>query len=376
MSSATELASFAVSRLTIEGATAEALAPLGLPVEVAESWERFAAPLVRTVFLARDGEGIVGAAITAGRPLSAYLKIGGIWAAGRVAARDRAALRGLLAEAAEAFAWESGFAVVKRECALLNGTAVPGGEGDEDAAFFTAAGYETVPAPQIAAPIPDPGPPVPAAQVKWRTRAARTAVPYMRQTTDFTCGPAALSMLLAHHGLLERVSRTTELALWREATTVLACDPYGLALAARGQGLTPRIVISTSEALFLDAGATEQERELGRFIQGDFAGQAASEGIEIARCAFDVAELATVIRDGGAAILLVDEVLVHGDVCPHWILVHAMDGDVFLAHDPWTETGQGESWVDGYDVPYPAASLDRIAWTGQPAVRAMLTFTR
>lgn len=363
----TEVGSFAVSRAPIESATSEGLAPFGLPAEVTESWARFAAPLVRNVFLARDEAGIAGAAITAGRPLSGYLKIGGIWAAGRVDAQARPALRRALAEAAEAFAWESGFAAVKRECAAAD---------DEDAVSFTAAGYETVPAPEIAAPIPDPGQAVPAAQVKWRTRTGRTAVPYMRQTTDFTCGPAALSMLLAHYGLLERVNRTTELALWREATTVLACDPYGLALAARGQGVTPRIVISTGEALFLAEDATEQERELGRFIQNGFAGRAVREGVETERRAFDVAELAKLVEDGGAAILLVDEVLVHGDVCPHWILVHAMDGDAFIAHDPWTETGQGESWVDGYDVPYPAASLDRIAWTGQPAIRAMLTFTR
>jgi hypothetical protein len=367
MPSTTEVASFAVERMPIESATSESLAPLGLPAEVTESWSRFAAPLVRNVFLARDEAGIAAAAITAGRPLSSYLKIGGIWAADRVAARERPALRRALAEAAEAFAWGSGFAVVKRECAVGH---------DEDAASFAAAGYETVPAPEIGAPIPDPGPAVPAAQVKWCTRTDRTTVPYMRQTTDFTCGPAALSMLLAHYGLLDRVNRTTELELWREATTVLACDPYGLALAASGQRLTPRIVISTDEALFLNEGGTEQERELGRFIQGGFAGRAAEAGIETERRAFDIAELEKVIRAGGAAILLVDEVLVHGDVCPHWILVHAMDGDAFIVHDPWTETGQGESWVDGYDVPYPAGGLDRIAWTGQPPIRAMLTFTR
>jgi predicted double-glycine peptidase len=379
MTSATEPASFVIDRVPAESATSECPEPLGLPAAVTASWARFAAPLVRTVFLARDEAGIAGAAITAGRPLSGYLKIAGIWTADRVGTGTRPALRRALAEAAEAFAWESGFAVVKRECPALTGDALltgdAAGDGDEDAAPFTAAGYETVPAPEIAAPIPDPGPAVPAAQVKWRTRAARTAVPYMRQTTDFTCGPSALSMLLARYGVIERVNRTTELELWRAATTVMACDPYGLALAARGQGLTPRIVISADETLFLGEGATAQERELGRFIQAAFAGRAAQEGIEAERRAFGMAELATVIRDGGAAIVLVDEVLVHGDACPHWILVHAMDGDTFIAHDPWTETGQGESWVDGYDVPYPAASLDRIAWTGHPPVRAMLTFT-
>lgn len=380
MPSATEPASFVIERVPIEGATSEFLEPLGLPGAVTASWSRFAAPLVRSVFLARDEAGIAATAITAGRPLSGYLKIGGIWSADRVNTRSRQALRRALVEAAEAFAWESGFAVVKRECAPLPADGDGDGDGDgsddEDAAFFAAAGYETVPAPEIAAPIPDPGPAVPVAQVKWRTRTSRTAVPYMRQTTDFTCGPSALSMLLAQCGVIARVNRATELELWRAATTVMACDPYGLALAARAQGLTPRIVISTGETLFLGEDATAQDRELARFIQDGFAGRAAQEGIDTERRAFGVAELAEIIGDGGAAIVLVDEILVHGDACPHWILVHAMDGDTFIAHDPWTETGQGESWVDGYDVPYPAASLDRIAWTGHPPVRAMLTFTR
>jgi hypothetical protein len=42
--------------------------------------------------------------------------------------------------------------------------------------------------------------------------------------------------------------------------------------------------------------------------------------------------------------VLVDELLVHGEACPHWILVHGMEGDFFIAHDPWTEHGQGETW--------------------------------
>ena len=362
-------ADIVIERVTIESATRDGLEPLGLPAGVVGQWARFAAPLVRHVFLARDGDGIAGAAITAGRPLSAYLKIAGIWTADRVGGGARPALRRALAEAAEQYAWESGFAVVKRESAAA-------GE-DEDAALFAAAGYETVPAPQIGAPIPDPGPAVPAVQVKWRSRAGRTTVPYMRQTTDYTCGPAALSMLLAHYGILERVSRAAELDLWRQATTMIGCDPYGLALAADGQGATPRIVISSEGTLFLSEVKTEQERELRRFIQDGFRDRAGQAGIETELRTFDIGELAAVIKAGGAAIVLVDEILVHGDVCGHWILVHAMDGDdVFLAHDPWTEVSQGESWADGYDVPYPAGGLDRIAWTDTPPARAMLTFTR
>jgi peptide/nickel transport system ATP-binding protein len=362
-------APFTIERVAIDGATREGLELLGLPAGVVDRWARFTAPLIRHVFVAREAAGIAGAAITVGRPLASYLKIGGTWAGDGVAPQARPALERALAQAAEEFAWESGFVVVKHECAA------PG--GDEDTACFgEAAGYVPVPAPEIGAPIPDPGPAVPAAEFKWRTRTTQTTVPYMRQTTDFTCGPAALSMLLAHYGILERLDRATEVELWRQATMVGGCDPYGLAVAAHGRGVRPRIVISTDGTLFLGEVKTEQERELRRFIQDGFKHRARQAGIETERRTFDIGELERVIRAGGAAMVLVDELLVHGDVCGHWILVHAMEGDVFLAHDPWTEVSQGESWVDGYDVPYPADALDRIAWSDQPPSRAMLTFTR
>ncbi len=60
----------------------------------------------------------------------------------------------------------------------------------------------------------------------------------------------------------------------------------------------------------------------------------------------------------------------------HWILVHGLEGDHFIAHDPWSEVSQGESWLDAYDVPLSADALNRIAWTGDPPYRAMLSFIR
>ncbi|MEX1147348.1 MAG: peptidase C39 family protein, partial [Sphingomonadales bacterium] len=57
--------------------------------------------------------------------------------------------------------------------------------------------------------------------------------PYYPQTTDFTCGPAAMIMALS--GLKPGLSgsRRLELRLWREATTIFmagglgGCEPYG-----------------------------------------------------------------------------------------------------------------------------------------------------
>jgi len=353
-------APFSIERVPLDGATRDALEPLGLPADVLDGWARFEEPLIRTVLVARTGSALAGAVITVGRPLAHYLKIGGSWTSDRAVdgRLGRDGLASALVAAAEQFAWDSGFLVVKRE-----GTVGP------------APGYVTVEAPEIAGPIPDPGPVVPVGHFKWRTRRDQTTVPYMRQTTDFTCGPTALLMLMAHYGIIERPDRATELDLWRQATTIEACDPYGLAVAASRRGLRPAIVISTDATLFLEDLKTEQERALKRFVQDNFRHLAGETGLQTQLRAFQTAELADVVRAGGAAIVLVDETLVHGDRCPHWILVHGMEGDCFLAHDPWTENSKGESWVDGYDVPLSADALDRIAWTGEPRYRAMLSFT-
>ena len=67
---------------------------------------------------------------------------------------------------------------------------------------------------------------------------------YVRQKTEFTCGPASALMALAHaraaapaqvsHGLVE------EMELWREATYSLGVGPYGLASSLARRGLAVR----------------------------------------------------------------------------------------------------------------------------------------
>lgn len=355
-------ASLDIERIPVEGSTRAVLAGLELPASVADDWSRYAEPQSRTILLARADGGVAGAAIVTSRPLASYLKIGGSWTSDLAADPDMVELA--LINYAEHLAAELGCLVVKRE--MRPGMARP---------VLSLPGYVDVAAPMLAAPIPDPAPPVPAAQFKWLTATQRAAVPYMRQTTEFTCGTAALSMVLAHAGLMGRPDRATELDLWRQATTVLACDPYGLAVVAARQGLRPAVVaVSTHEALFTENLPAEQDRELRRFIQGDFRRLAEQAGVDTQVRAFEVGELAELIEAGGLAMVLVDELLVHGEACPHWILVHGMEGDHFIVHDPWTEVGQGESWADAYDLPLSAAALDRIAWTGEPACRAMLTF--
>jgi hypothetical protein len=353
-----------IDRKRVDGSMCDALDGLDLPREVADQWSRYREPQCRFILVARTDSGISGAALVASRPLASYLKVGGVWISDQ--ADDSEHVQRALISDAEQMAWELGALVVKLE--------MPPEPSSPPA---SPPGYVEVAAPKIAAPIPDPSPPVPAAQFKWRTPSSRNAVPYMRQTTDFTCGTAALSMTLTHFGRVARLDRATELDMWRQATTILASDPYGLAVVATRHGLQPTsVTVSTDDTLFTEQLPTEQDRELRQFIQSDFRRQAEHAGLDIQLRAFEVPELRDVIASGGLAMVLVDELLVHGEACPHWILVHGLEGNHFIAHDPWSEVSQGESWLDAYDVPLSADALDQISWTGQPRYRAMLSFSR
>ncbi|HAQ00126.1 MAG TPA: ribosomal-protein-alanine acetyltransferase, partial [Rhodospirillum rubrum] len=81
------------------------------------------------------------------------------------------------------------------------------------------------------------------------TNRVSSRVPLYHQTLEFTCGSACLMM--AMHALDSRqpMTRSHEIRLWREATTIFmasghgGCGPHGLALAAHRRGFEAEIYV-------------------------------------------------------------------------------------------------------------------------------------
>jgi hypothetical protein len=332
------------------------LSGVGVPPEVARRWSRFAGPLEVTVLAARSADQLTGAAVVVSRHLSASVKVGGLWTR---PGEDAPAVEAALLSAAEELARRKGAIVIKRELDAAGADAADGGD------------YELVPTPAMAGPAPGGEPAVPAGSFRWTTDDQVAVVPYIRQTTEFTCGPSALLMALSYFGLHPSPDRSTEIGLWREATTVGGCDPYGMAVAAARHGLDVELTVTTSD-FFLLEGLEEKEREFRRFIQGEFRDEAAAAGVKVAEQPFDASLIRGIVESGRLAIVLVDELLLHEEACPHWIIVHSLAGGLFVIHDPWTEVTAGESWLDAYNVPMSATDLERIARYGDPSYGAVL----
>ncbi|MEU8271791.1 peptidase C39 family protein [Sphaerisporangium sp. NPDC049002] len=328
---------------------------LGLPEELLRRWRRAGGAQVRTLVTVRSGDALVGAAFEAHRPMTAYRKIVDVWAADEEVADA-------LVTTVEDRAFQDGAVAVKRWFAA------------RDAAWERSLdrGYRELPVPTWAGPVTEDPADTGFGQVRWRDRAPGRALRYMRQTTDFTCGPVALQMGLCALGLQGEPDRAEEMRLWREATTVGGCDPLGLAVAAAGRGAAPEVLLSAEGPVLLELCRTDEERDMRAFIQAGFRNELADRGIAVETAAFGLDRLRGALADGGIALVLIEQLGMHAESSPHWITVHSVDGDVFYANDPWTDADLGETYVDALDLPLPSAALDRLAWYGAPSYRSMV----
>jgi hypothetical protein len=68
--------------------------------------------------------------------------------------------------------------------------------------------------------------------------------PYYPQTSEFTCGPACVLMVMKHFDPKIRMTRHLEFEVWRKCNMIgiRGADPYGLAVALIEMGLEVRLI--------------------------------------------------------------------------------------------------------------------------------------
>src|SRR6202011_2581288 len=106
--------------------------------------------------------------------------------------------------------------------------------------------------------------------------ALRNAPPYFHQTTDFTCGAACIMMALAWADRTFKPAAATEIALWREATTIFSgagpggCETCGMAWPWHPPGLRPEIHVSRRGPYFVDSVKSADRRRVIELAQAEF----------------------------------------------------------------------------------------------------------
>ena len=209
---------------------------------------------------------------------------------------------------------------------------------------------------------------------------ART--PYYQQTTDFTCGPAALMMAMKTLNSKYKLSRQEELQIWREATTIFmtsghgGCSPHGLALSAWERGFKVRLYINQAGPPFLDGVRDPDKKDVIKLVHEGFLGRIKKTGIKLLVKDISPDELQKILRSGLAIIALISTWRLNRNKAPHWVYVAGADEHFVYINDPDISDGGWQSETDYIQVPISIDEFVNMACFGQSRLRCLLVLEK
>ncbi len=208
-------------------------------------------------------------------------------------------------------------------------------------------------------------------------------LPHFAQTTEFTCGPAALMMAMCFLRPGFAMSRLDEINLWREATTVFmtrghgGTSPLGLALAAHARGFSAALWLSSEDAPFLASVRAESKKQVIEMIHSDFLARCQEANIPISQFPRNLDALKQHLADGWAVILLISTYRFNRSKEPHWVWLVHMDDQFAYINDPDVDAENWQSALDNIYVPVPIKDFEQMMKYGSTPYRsAILIRTR
>ncbi len=209
---------------------------------------------------------------------------------------------------------------------------------------------------------------------RYRDTLQYRSVHWLRQTTPFTCGPAALMM--AMHGLdkVYQPSWEEEINLWREATTIFmtsghgGCHPVGLALAAKRRQFSVEVWINQTGTLFIDGVRSEEKKQVVELVDNCFKREAAEQKIKIHYANITQGELISAFKAGAIPLILISTYLMDRKKVPHWVVMSGFDDDCLYMHDSDPDEGR-QSELDCQFIPVAREDFDRMSCFGKNRLR-------
>lgn len=198
--------------------------------------------------------------------------------------------------------------------------------------------------------------------------------PWFQQTTDFSCGPAALMMAMASLDRSRAMTQIEELTLWRESTTIFmtsghgGCHPAGLALAAARRGYRAEVYTNQKQAAFVEGVRNPQKRAILELVDHDYWVQAHMAGITIQRSEIRQEHIAAHLNSQGAIIMLISTYRMDGKKAPHWVTVTGMDDQCIYVHDP-DPTDAVQIEIDCQHIPIARADFEKMSGFGRQRLR-------
>ena len=175
------------------------------------------------------------------------------------------------------------------------------------------------------------------------------AIPWIPQTTPFTCGPA--SLMMAMNGLDPSYSPSPleEVNIWREATTIFmtsghgGCHPVGLALAADTRGFSTEVWINQEGPRFIEGVRDANKKRVMSLVHESFIAQARQQKLRLRYADIDQDKLAASYARGDNVLILISTYRLDNRKAPHWVVLSGYDDNCLYFHDPDLEIGPNAS---------------------------------
>jgi hypothetical protein len=171
-------------------------------------------------------------------------------------------------------------------------------------------------------------------------------------------------------------TRTEELRLWREATTIFmtsghgGCGPHGLELAARRRGFGAEVFLNSTDTVLVDTVRRADKREVMRLVQADMEAEMAALGIPIHQEALGPDALEARSGAGAIPLVLISSYRIYRERFPHWVVVTGYDPHYLYMHDPYID--EGETVADCINMPVSRREFQRMAHYGRSGLKAVV----
>ncbi len=205
----------------------------------------------------------------------------------------------------------------------------------------------------------------------------RLNVPYYQQRTDFTCGPSCLMMAMKTFDSKFNMTLSTELQIWREATTIFmtsghgGCGPHGLALSAWRRGYRAEMYLSHQQVLFTDTVRRKEKKEVIELVHKDFEKKIAETNIKVNKKRLTLTDVREILKGGGIPIVLISTYHFDHNRIPHWVVVTAYDEHFIYIHDPdQEEEGEHTGVISRVHIPIPEEQFLKSCRWGKDKVSA------
>jgi hypothetical protein len=204
----------------------------------------------------------------------------------------------------------------------------------------------------------------------------KNPVPWYQQTTDFTCGPAALMMALASQKAEFEPNQELELDIWRQATSIFMTSghggthPFGLALAASDRGFCVELLINTRTTPFLDGVRSSDKKAILEVVHEQFKQRVESRAdIELRYQDTSQDQVASWLKNGYAVLVLISTYRLDGKKAPHWVTVTHIDEHCLYVHDPDCDDQRA---IDCQHVPIARNDFDKMSSFGANKLRTSI----